>query len=241
MLTGFLSLISAKLFFFMALVMDIANLTAPPVVAWSLGQSIWLPFYLSGGLFVILLLIACVLPNTGIHRTVLDAKDLRSPEEEALLPDSALYVDIHSSGCVSDEPRAGCKTLSWQGTLQKVRALFSDTSVSLLLACSFLKQTAFFSESYFVQYASETYQLPYNKAAWFIGFQATGAIVALGLILPAAASSLQQILPSQWEVDLFITRISLTVLICAYASVCMSPTGVVYAIGTYYFHAHLGQ
>ncbi|KAK3376511.1 hypothetical protein B0T24DRAFT_700128 [Lasiosphaeria ovina] len=47
-------------------------------------------------------------------------------------------------------------------------------NILILSACSFLKRIAFFSETFFAQYASEKYRLQYQQTVWLNGVQATG-------------------------------------------------------------------
>ncbi|ERS95530.1 hypothetical protein HMPREF1624_08046 [Sporothrix schenckii ATCC 58251] len=207
-----------NLFYALALLMSIANVTAPPFASWTLSVNLWLPFWLSGACFCVVFANIIVIPDT---RRVFKAGN-GPPESQALLNEESLRRDVldPQPGVLLDENATDCPGAQWydrwRGPVHKILQLTKSRTVVIFLLCSVLRKTAIFSENFFVQYTSERFKLRYSQTAWFEGLQAAGAMLSLGAILPGAAHHLQRRLGSPWKVDLTIMRISLAVMALAY-------------------------
>ncbi|KAK4176446.1 hypothetical protein QBC36DRAFT_311069 [Triangularia setosa] len=209
------SLLRTQSFYFLALLMDVTNITVPPVASWSLSRSLWLPFGLPACLFVLLLCGILAIPEFRAQKSeelaTSDAPGGR--ESESLLrgsSDNPLSSESPVPVPISQESEYHN---SWCGLASKLSRRTQHWTLFVLFACSLVERIAFFSENFFVQFASERYTMPYKDMTWFLGIEAMGATVALGLLLPASTYYHRRHLPSTWAVDLRLTQASVGVLI----------------------------
>ncbi|KAK4221669.1 major facilitator superfamily domain-containing protein [Podospora fimiseda] len=204
--------------YFMALLMAIANLTAPILESWALARGLQLPFTLATVLFAVLLVAIWASPESRSSSPiqVTTSSIMIESEEEPLLQDS-----VH-------EPALGAVgKLSW---------MIRSPRIVIFLVCTFLKRTGFFSESFFTQFASEKYQLQYQQTVWLSSAQAFGAALALGLVLPVTTRYLQQRNSSAWKIDMQLARVSFIILTFGYTSVWYSWSIICLAAGTVSSH-----
>lgn len=203
--------------------MDIANAAATALESWTLSSSLWLPFQLAAALSALILVLVWILPESRQQEfkptPSIDRGELAALLEEVPATENSHSNRRHDHG-ISKAPR-----------LHKLQVLLSNHEVSIILVCSFLKRTAFFSETFIVQYASEKWRLVHSQAVWFNVMQPAGAIFALGLVLPLSTNYLQTRLRSPRAVDLLTIRVNLGLLVAAYSTLWWSSTIPVFAAG----------
>ncbi|KAK0645420.1 major facilitator superfamily domain-containing protein [Cercophora newfieldiana] len=230
-----------KIFYLMAMLMDLANVSAPSVESWALGLSLGTPFALATGLFVPVFVAIWATPEsrTGLSKHLHQPTHRDDGEQTALLHgsidtrgDTPLSPTLVARSGTASPPKQDRD--SWRQALTKLTRLAKSKSILILFACSFLKRTAFFSETFFVQYASEKYRLPYQQVAWFNGVQAAGAILALGVLLPLTTHYLQRRTSSIWVIDRLLARSSLAVLVLGYTFVWLFGTIPLFAAALFF-------
>ena len=218
------------------MIMDVANVLAPPVESWTLGMSLGSPFTLASGIFATLFVAIWATPESRTESSRHFASEAANNNEErtTLLQGSSDTSPSTTAIAVDGTALPNQQQDSWRESMAKLAQLARSRNILILFACSFLKRIALFSETFFVQYASEKYRLPYRWAAWFNGVQAAGAIVALGVLLPLATHYLQRHINRTWVVDRLLAQLSLVVLVLGYASVWFSGNVVLFAAGKFH-------
>ncbi|UKZ61399.1 uncharacterized protein TrAtP1_002664 [Trichoderma atroviride] len=203
-----------RLFYFLALVMDIANITAPPVTSWALRRNLWLPFGLSIVLYGLLFATIWTIPVLNEMPT---PSSVRTTEEnEPLLNGQNRLTE---SPTESDIPTYNKHISSWTHTCQSLLGITTNRNILILMLCSFLKRVGFYSETFFLQYASERFNLTYGETATFTSAQSLGALLTIGAVLPLCSRLLQNHLRSSQMVDLVLVRANLGILVVAYCSI----------------------
>jgi hypothetical protein len=204
----------------MTVFMNIANLTGPLVAALTLAESLWLPFQLAGAFIAIMVFDIWAISETTCGSSIISTTS-QTPEERAFL----LQEPAESQSGIENSHS------HWKSFTSKFTALTKNRMVVYLLIITFIKQTAFFSEFLFVQYASEKFKIPYSQATWFIESQAAGAMLTLIVVLPVVTQHLQRTVKPPGRVDLLTTRGCLLVLTLSYFSIKWASSIPLYAIG----------
>jgi hypothetical protein len=203
-----------RLFYFLALVMYIANITAPPVTSWALRRNLWLPFGLSIVLYG--LLFATIWTMPALLEAPMPSAVYTTEENEPLLNGQNRITE---SPAQSDMSTSDKHVSSWTHTWRGLLGIITNRSIRILLLCSFLERVGFYSETFFIQYASEKFNLTYGETAPFTSAQSLGALLTVGAVLPLCWRLLRVRLRSPQIVDLVLFRASLGILIVAYCSV----------------------
>lgn len=161
-------------FYLVAMLMNMANLTAPPMQSWTLASLVWA--------FSDYYTLACLLPHSSLTWAILGYRrhlshHITTPrivsyrEAESLLRSS--NVSPGSTAFIaSDAFQSDHGAQSWCGAVHKLHHLGTSPSIHVLSVCSFLKRTALLSKISPVHYASKRYTLPYQQTVYFNGIQA---------------------------------------------------------------------
>ncbi|KAL7781932.1 major facilitator superfamily domain-containing protein [Trichoderma afarasin] len=203
-----------RLFYLLALVMDIANIVAPPLTSLALWRNLWLPFGLSIILYGLLLATIWTIPPLNETPTPLSVHT--AEENEPLLSGQNRLTESPGQ---CDMPTYNMHINSWTHTRQSLLSIATNQSILILLLCSFLKRVGFYSETFFIQYASEKFNLTYGETASFTSAQSFGALLTIGAVLPLCSRILQTRLGSSQIADLVLVRANLTILAAAYCSI----------------------
>ncbi|KAL6820103.1 major facilitator superfamily domain-containing protein [Trichoderma sp. SZMC 28015] len=171
-----------RLFYLLALVMDIANIVAPPLTSLALRRNF-------------------------VHT---------AEENEPLLSGQNRLTESPGQ---CDMPTYNTHINSWTHTRQGLLSIATNQSILILLLCSFLKRVGFYSETFFIQYASEKFNLTYGETASFTSAQSLGALLTIGAVLPLCSRILQTRLGSSQIADLVLVKANLTILAAAYCSI----------------------
>ncbi len=194
--------------------MDIANIVAPPLTSLALRRNLWLPFGLSIILYGLLLATIWTIPPLNETPTRLSVHT--AEENEPLLSGQNRLTESPGQ---CDMPTYNTHINSWTHTRQSLLSIATNQSILILLLCSFLKRVGFYSETFFIQYASEKFNLTYGETASFTSAQSLGALLTIGAVLPLCSRILQTRLGSSQIADLVLVRANLTILAAAYCSI----------------------
>jgi hypothetical protein len=69
----------------MTMVMDVANVSASPIVFWALERNLWLPFQLSALLWLMVSVLVLAIPATHALATQITEVEVLNSEEQPLL------------------------------------------------------------------------------------------------------------------------------------------------------------
>lgn len=208
--------------------MDIANITAPPITSWAVQRNLWLPFGLSIVLYGLLFAIIWIMPALNETNTPLSVHTTEQNEYLLNRHDRSM-----ESPAQSDMPTHDKHVNSWIHTYQSLLSITANRSILVLLLCSFLKRVGFYSETFFLQYASERFKLTYGETAAFASAQSFGALLTIGAVLPLCSRLLQTRLRSSQMVDLVLVRANLSILVVAYCSIQWAWSIPLFIIGMY--------
>lgn len=188
----------------------LSGLVTPPVEAVTMSASFWLPFVVSIGAYILMLLVILAMPEPKkqLHTTRAEILNVQDEPTEATTEDN-------QSSKISHRPLSG---------------MLKTPNLVICFLLYFLKRTAFMSEIFFYQYASANFDFELRQTPWFRSIKEISAIIVLSLVLPAITASFQRRYNSQ-AIDLNVLRGSLVTMVVSFFTVYVALSSWFFAFG----------
>lgn len=190
----------------------LSGLVTPPVEAVTMSASFWLPFVVSIGAYILMLLVILAMPEPKkqLHTTRAEILNVQDEPTEATTEDN-------QSSKISHRPLSG---------------MLKTPNLVICFLLYFLKRTAFMSEIFFYQYASANFDFELRQTPWFRSIKEISAIIVLSLVLPAITASFQRRYNSQ-AIDLNVLRGSLVTMVVSFFTVYVALSSWFFAFGEF--------
>lgn len=224
-----------RLFYLIGVFESLANITAPPLVALTLAQSVWLPFYISGAIYLAMPLLVWILPDTRSRKAIYGNVDGYSTQS-LLVPEENLITSQSN-----DNSQSQAEPSNERGSWIEALRLFKSRNLFILLLVTFLKRVAFLSEFFFAQYASERFHLDYSETPWFSWAQSLGAVLSMGIMVPTLILYLRRWRVMPRYIDLSMIIMNFVILIAGFCLVWKAPVPLLLAAGGSRLYSLLGQ
>lgn len=212
--------------------MNVANILAPPIVAWALAKSLWLPFGIASVMHIAMMLIICIMAES--HSLSSRSRHQLLPVQDATEP--LLQSTQGPSSSQTHNPNQefdmrSSSSLAQPTAWTNMKELLCRRGIPILMVCTFLKRIGFLTEGFFPQYATQAFRLHLGRTAWFYEAQSLGAILGQLVGLPMITNFLSHGPRSQRSTDIIILRIGLSILVLSYLGTWAATEVVVFGLG----------
>ncbi|KUJ16722.1 MFS general substrate transporter [Mollisia scopiformis] len=214
-------------FYQLAAIEMLGNLSAPPIEAWTIPVSVWLPFCITLALYLLVLVTIWFLVPPKVKQ--------RIPIKNQPSPDSSVTQNLLGRPCDGTLPESeenhAFAIPSASTMWEEVWELLKNKTIAMLLFVTFAKRIGFLSEAFFPQYASEFFHMLYSQTPWFSWANYAGSMLSQGVLLPQLTSWLLRQSLEQISIDVGLIEMNLGLLSIGYAAVWLAFSPVLFGIG----------
>jgi hypothetical protein len=229
--------------YFLTAIVALTSFLAPPVGAWLMSKSIWLPFELAISLDLVCYPLMLAMPETW--KPILPSEISHPVREEQPMPDQRISPDPSmqhpSTSAEQDQTREPDALMhSVKIWIQRARVFLSEIFkvflIPNLLFCFtifFLRAIAVSNTTLLFQYASKRLSWKLGQTAWLLVVRSAGAFLTTGIVLPALNAYIlkNQRLTAQ-RLDFGTVKASLLVLALGYLFIAGATNPVILVAGT---------
>lgn len=201
-----------------------------------MSKTLWLPFAIGIGLYILQATVVFVAPETaklGAVRS--DPGGVLKPAETSQGLLSSTFSPLRSRVSTSESQNSGNVGHIPLKRLKAVRTrigrLLAVPNIATCLSLFLLKRIAFQSENLFYQYSSEKFDLKLQSTPSFRLALSGGAFFVTALILPLATVGFRRLGARHQLIELGVIRVSFTLMACTFFGVWAAPDSVIFGIG----------
>ncbi|KAG6363588.1 hypothetical protein INS49_008689 [Diaporthe citri] len=212
----------SKAFFYAQGVTIVGEMLAPPLGAYLMRTSLWVPIIIGFVCLLLAVALTVVMPETRFTALARYAPD---DEQVHHVPGPSESEEISESQGSEGETDIKSRFEAAVGhTISTVGFVLTHRNLVLLMACFFSTDFAQQSLAILLRYVSARYSIPLAKASYLFSFQAFGQMLAYGTVLPLLDTTLISrfgLLPR--IKDLYLSRLSVMLLAISFAILAVAP------------------